>query len=63
MPTLGFKVAIRTAADDGDEVVLTSVPGGDNPYLLEPPQVDGASADLVEGTCDVGSGTSRSGTS
>src|SRR5688500_1628014 len=44
-----YQLRIRNAADSADELVITSVRGGTNPYALNPPQGDGQSFDPLTG--------------
>ena len=56
---LQYRLRIRTTADDADYLVITSVPGGTNPYIAEPPEGDGATLDPVAGSVSVGAYTVR----
>lgn len=49
-----FRLRIRNAADDGDELVITSDPSGTNPYLAGPPEGDGQSFGPLTGESTVG---------
>ncbi len=59
MPRRFYRFRIRNADDSGDEVVISSVPGGDNPFLLEAPNGDGASFDPLTGKITTGTYTVR----
>ncbi|HWL41020.1 MAG TPA: hypothetical protein VNO75_12365 [Gemmatimonadaceae bacterium] len=50
-----FKLVIRNVADTADLLVLTSVPGGTNPYILKPFKGDGRSFDPLTGEVTSGS--------
>src|SRR5688500_8276723 len=52
-----YRLRIRNAADTADELVLTSVRGGTNPYIAAPPTGDGKSFNPTEGTSKTGSYT------
>lgn len=54
-----YRFRIRNAADDDDEVVISSVPGDENPFLLEPPNGDGLSFDPLTGKITTGTYTVR----
>lgn len=55
MADVFYRLRIRNAADTADEIVVTSVRGGTNPYVLEPPQGDGQSFDPLTGEVMTGS--------
>lgn len=44
-----YQFRIRNAADSADELVVTSVRGGTNPYLADPPTGNGATLDPYTG--------------
>ncbi len=44
-----YRIRIRNAADTADSLVLTSVSGGVNPYITDPPSGDGESVDPITG--------------
>jgi hypothetical protein len=53
-----YRLRIRSADDTTDALIISSVPGGANPYLASPPRVDGQSVDPktgrnVTGACTV----------
>ena len=52
--TRHYRLRIRNAADSADDLVLTSVPGGTNPYLTGPPQGDGQQIDPAKGESSIG---------
>ena len=54
---IAVRLAIRDEADTADELLISSVPTDEHPYVTEPPSIDGAKADLIDGTVDVGSAT------
>lgn len=54
-----YQLRIRNAADDADELVVTSVRGGTNPYLSSIPSGDGASFDPLTGVVMAGSFSGR----
>lgn len=60
MPTTrGYRLVVRSAADDADELILSGVAGAENPYLTADPSIDGASIDPITGSVDVGAATVR----
>jgi hypothetical protein len=52
-----FRLRIRTADDSADELSISSVPGDDNPYVLEPPDGDGQSFEPLSGSVTTGAYT------
>jgi hypothetical protein len=50
-----YRLRIRAADDLSDALVLTSVPGGTNPYLVKPFRGDGRDFDPLDGTVNTGS--------
>ncbi len=54
-----YRFVIRNADDDGDEIVISSFPGDDNVFLLEPPRGDGQSFDPLTGKITTGQYTIR----
>lgn len=50
-----FQLRIRSADDTSDALVVTSVPGGTNPYLCKPFKGDGRSWDPITGAVETGS--------
>lgn len=52
-----YRLRIRNAADSADELAITSVRGGTNPYALKPPQGDGQSFDPLTGEVTTGAYT------
>jgi hypothetical protein len=50
-----YRLRIRAADDLSDALVLTSVPGGTNPYLVKPFAGDGRSFDPLTGEVTTGS--------
>jgi hypothetical protein len=52
-----YRLRIRNAADTADALVITSVRGGSNPYILEPPRGDGQSFDPLTGEVMTGAYT------
>lgn len=50
-----FQFIIRNAADDADDLILSSFPDDDNPYLIDPPNGDGESFDPLTGDPTTGS--------
>lgn len=54
-----YQFRLRNADDDDDELVVTSVRGGTNPYLSDVPQGDGASFDPLTGKVTAGAFTVR----
>ena len=55
--TRHYRLRIRNAADSADDLILTSVPGGTNPYLTGPPQGDGQEIDPATGESSIGAYT------
>jgi hypothetical protein len=55
--TLGYRLRVRNAADDADELVITSLAGGPNPYILKAPDGDGQAFDPLTGHSDIGAYT------
>src|SRR3954463_13283026 len=52
-----YRLRIRAADDLSDALVLTSVPGGTNEFVLKPFTGDGRSFDPLEGSVSTGSYT------
>jgi hypothetical protein len=52
-----FRLIIRNAADDGDELVLSSFPDDDFPFVIEEPTGDGQSIDVITGAATTGAYT------
>jgi hypothetical protein len=44
-----YRIVVRNKADTADLLDITSVRGGTNPYIKEPPVGDGASVDPLTG--------------
>ncbi|KKN39145.1 hypothetical protein LCGC14_0746150 [marine sediment metagenome] len=55
--TRHYRLRIRSADDSSDALILTSVPGGTNPYLTGPPQGDGQEIDPATGESSIGAYT------
>lgn len=51
---LFYRLRIRNAADSADDLVVTSVRGGANPYLEAAPSGDGTSLDILTGAATTG---------
>lgn len=56
---LEYQLRIRNAADSADALVVTSVRGGTNPYIVDPPTVDGSEFDPLTGSYRSGTATVR----
>jgi len=54
MPNRYYRLRVRNAADTADAFTFTSVRGGTNPYLVEPPSGDGQEVDLLTGAVRTG---------
>jgi hypothetical protein len=54
MATRHWRLRIRNQADTSDLLVLSSVPGGTNPYITAPPRGDGQSIDPILGKSTIG---------
>jgi hypothetical protein len=52
-----YRLRVRNGADTDDLFVVTSTAGGDNPYIAEPPEIDGESLDPLTGKVEVGAAT------
>lgn len=52
--TVHWRLRIRNQADSADLLVLSSVPGGTNPYLTAEPKGDGQSIDPITGHQTIG---------
>lgn len=52
-----YQLVIRNANDTGDELVLSSYPGDENPYIVEEPTGDGQSIDPITGSVTTGAYT------
>lgn len=50
MTALSYRLRIRDAADAANDLIVTSVRGGANPYLKAPPSGDGQELDVLMGT-------------
>ena len=56
---LSYRLRIRTAADNADALIISSVRGGTNPYIAEPPTGDGQEVDPLLGGVRTGVYTLR----
>jgi len=56
---LEYRLRVRDGDDTADLFTITSIRGGDNPYIAEPPEGDGESLDPLTGKVEVGSYTIR----
>lgn len=59
MATLHYRLRIRDKTDTSDLLVLSTVPGGTNPYITVPPRGDGQSIDPILGKSTIGRYTWR----
>jgi hypothetical protein len=59
MATYTYRLRIRNAADSADALTVTSVVGGTNPYISEPPSGDGQGFNPRTGETQVGAYTVR----
>jgi len=55
--TVYFRLRIKNAAGTADQIVITSVRGGTNPYIKEPPHGDGATYNPMSGESMLGAYT------
>ena len=56
---LSYRLRIRNAADNADALIISSVRGGTNPYIAEPPSGDGQEVDPLLGSVRTGVYTIR----
>src|SRR5690349_1066956 len=56
---LDYRLRIRTANDDADELIFSTIPGAGYPYIAAPPQGDGQTLDPVAGKVTIGAYTVR----
>lgn len=54
MPDRYYRLRVRNAEDTADAFSFTSVRGGTNPYIVEPPRGDGQEVDLLTGAVRTG---------
>ena len=54
MPDRYYRLRVRNAEDTADAFSFTSVRGGTNPYITEPPSGDGQEVDLLTGSIRTG---------
>ena len=54
MPNQYYRLRVRTADDLFDTIEVTSLRGGTNPYIAEPPSGDGQEVDLLTGAVRIG---------
>jgi hypothetical protein len=54
MPTQAYRLRIRSADNTTDTLVVTSVRGGTNPYIVDVPSGDGQEVDLLTGAVRTG---------
>jgi hypothetical protein len=54
MPDRYYRLRVRNAADTADAFIFSSVRGGTNPYIIEPPSGDGQEVDLLTGAVRTG---------
>lgn len=54
MPDRYYRLRVRNADDTADAFTFTSVRGGTNPYITEPPRGDGQEVDLLTGAVRTG---------
>ncbi len=54
MATLAYRLRIRNATDDADELVITSLAAGPNPYIAVPPSGEGQTLQPSTGEVQVG---------
>src|SRR4051812_48102716 len=54
MSVLGYRLRIRNVANSADDLVITSLAAGPNPYLIEPPQGEGQTLNPTTGQVQVG---------
>lgn len=54
MPNQAYRLRVRNAGDTADDFIITSIRGGENPYIASVPTGDGQEVDLLTGAVRTG---------